>query len=183
MTKIGWDSDGVLYRFTKAYHSWMNLSHGMTLDVESEVDSWDWFLEWQSLDDFKNCMDDAVDAGYLFWQGELFDPDIPQYLATLKSAGHENHLVTHRFSGKQKCSKAATEHFYASHGIVFDSITYTRDKASVKTDVFIEDNLDNYDALEQAGIKAYLVNRPYNMRNDNRRRVESVKQFVDTLLS
>lgn len=179
---IGFDSDGVLYRFTKAYHSWMNLNNGMSLDLEVEAQTWDWFLDWQSVEQFKQAMDESVDAGYLFWQGELYEPEIPSFIADLQAKGHSVHLVTHRFSGKTKCAKAATEHFYDSVGIRFDSITYSRDKTVVDVDVFIEDNVANYDALDAAGVEVYLVNRPYNQENDSRRRVDSVKQFIELIL-
>lgn len=181
--RIGWDSDGVLYRFTKAYHSWMNENHGMSLDLEAEAQTWNWFEEFgQTVEDFKQCMTASVDAGHLFWQGELYEPQIAQNIADLKAAGHTNHLVTYRFSGKSACPRQATQHFYASNNIQFDSITYAKDKTSVPTDVFLEDNLDNYDALEAAGVTAYLVNRPYNLRNDNRRRVNSVDEFTKLIL-
>lgn len=180
--RIGWDSDGVLYRFTKAYHLWINATLGMSLDVESEAHTWDWFLEWQTVEDFMRCMDESVDAGHLFWTGELYEPEIPQLIKELSNAGHTNHLVTHRFSGKTACSKQATESFYRNQGIEFDSITYSKDKTVVPVDVFIEDNLNNYDALEAAGIKAYLINRPYNVQKDSRRRVSSIKEFVSKVL-
>lgn len=181
--KIGWDSDGVLYNFTKAYHTWMNVSRGMTIDVDSQPATWNWFLEWQTIEQFKICMDEAVDAGQLFWQGELYEPEIPAIIAQLKAEGHENHLITHRFSGVTSCSKLATAHFYAENGVKFDSITYSKDKTVVKVDVFIEDNLDNYDALEAAGVESWLINRPYNLRKDNRRRVNSVKEFAEMFLT
>lgn len=181
--KIGWDSDGVLYRLTKAYHLWMNQEHGMDLDPEMEAEDWDWFLNFgQTVEQFLETMDNAVDAGHLFWTGELYEPTIVQNIADLKAAGHTNHLVTHRFSGKVKCSRQATEHFYASVGIQFDSIQYSRDKSIAGTDIFIEDNLSNYDALEQAGILVYLINRPYNLENDARRRVNSVDEFTKLIL-
>ena len=182
--RIGWDSDGVLYRFTKAYHSWMNLNHGMSLDLEAEAQTWNWFTEWsQTVEEFKQAMDESVDAGHLFWQGELYEPETPQLLAQLKALGHSNHLVTYRFSGKTRCAKAATEYFYASQGIEFDSITYSKDKTVVDVDFFLEDNLANYDVLDAAGVKVYLVNRPYNQENDSRRRVDSVKEYVNEVLN
>lgn len=180
---IGWDSDGVLYKFTKAYHSWMNTNHGMSLDLNVEAQTWDWFLEWgQSVEEFKETMDESVDAGHLFWTGELYEPQIAQNIRDLKAAGHENHLVTYRFSGVSKCAKQATESFYAAQGIEFDSITYSKDKSVIKSDVFLEDNLVNYDALEAAGVTSYLINRPYNLLDDNRRRVNSVQEFTDMIL-
>lgn len=181
--RIGWDSDGVLYRFTKAYHLWMNTTHGMNLDPEHEPVLWDWFVEFgQTTEDFLSTMDAAVDAGHLFWTGELYEDTIPANIAALKAAGHTNHLVTHRFSGKTSCSQQATEHFYASKGIKFDSIQYSRDKTIAETDVFIEDNLANYDVLDAAGMIVYLINRPYNLQKDSRRRVNSVDEFTKLIL-
>lgn len=180
--KIGWDSDGVLYRFTKAYHTWMNEAYGFNLDLESEAQTWDWFREWQSVEDFVRCMDESVDAGYLFWQGELYEPEIPALIAELKVAGHENYLITNRFSGKTKCSQEATRYFYEQQGIEFDDIVFSKDKTVVKMDVFIEDHIKNYDSLDAAGVEVYLINRPYNQCDDSRRRVDSVKQFVSLIV-
>jgi len=181
--RIGWDSDGVLYRFTKAYHLWENSKYGLSLDPEEEAQTWDWFLGWgRTVEDFKENMHEAVDAGHLFWQGDLYEPQIAQNIADLKAAGHTNHLVTYRFSGRTKCSREATEHFYEFQGIYFDSIHYAKDKAVAQTDVFIEDNLANYDALEASGVTSYLINRPYNLLNDSRRRVNSVDEFTKLIL-
>jgi FMN phosphatase YigB (HAD superfamily) len=179
--KIGWDSDGVLYRFTKAYHTWMNEAYGFNFDVESEAQVWNWFHAWQSPEDFLRCMDEGVDAGYLFWQGELYEPEIPELILSLKQAGHENYLITHRFSGKAKCPQDATKHFYEEQGVKFDDIIFSKDKTVAKMDVFIEDNVDNYDSLDAAGVKVYLINRPYNQIDDSRRRVSSVKEFVSLI--
>lgn len=181
--RIGWDSDGVLYKFTKAYHLGMNTHYGMSLDTEVEAHTWNWFLDFgQSVADFKRCMDELVDAKQLFWEGELYEPQIGQNIADLRAAGHTNHLITYRFSGISQCSRAATEYFYGKMGIEFDSITYSKDKTVVPTDVFLEDSVDNYDALEATGTISFLVNRPYNQLNDARRRVNSVDEYTNLIL-
>ena len=180
--KIGFDVDGVLYRFTKAYHLWLNQSRGMSLDPEVEAQTWDWFLEWETVEEFLACLDEATDAGFLYWTGEICEPTIAQNLRDLKAAGHTIHVVTHRFSGKTSCVQEATRQWFSNQDLIYDTLEFSGDKTIAKTDVFLEDNLKNYDALDAAGIKSYLVNRPYNLENDSRRRVNSVNEFTNLIL-
>lgn len=180
--RIGFDVDGVIYRFTKAYHIWLNENRGMSLDVEVEAQTWDWFTEWESQDEFILNLHDAVDSGDIYWHGELYEPTIAQNLRDLRAAGHSIHIVTARTFGIEKCSKEATKHWFSNHGLVYDTLTIARDKACVPTDLFLEDHLRNYDVLEKAGVASYLVNRPYNLYNDNRRRVNTVDEFTKLIL-
>jgi FMN phosphatase YigB (HAD superfamily) len=180
--RIGFDADNVIYKFTKSYHLWMNYSKGMSLDPEVEAQTWDWFEDWQTVDEFLKCMDEAVDAKHLFWTGDIYEPGIAQNLHDLRAAGHTIHVVTHRFSGKTACVQEATRHWFESKGLIYDTLDFSGDKTSVKTDVFIEDNLKNYDALDAVGVKSYLINRPYNLQNDYRRRVNTVNEFTNMIL-
>lgn len=181
--RIGFDVDGVIYRFTKAYHLWMNQTHGMSLDPEVEAHSWNWYEDWENAAQFRQNLHDSVDARQIYWQGELYEPTIAQNLADLRAAGHTIHVVTARFYGVSECSHKATRHFFAENGLVYDTLDFSRVKESVKTDVFLEDNLNNYDALEAAGVTSYLVNRPYNaVKDDSRRRVDSVNAFTQLIL-
>jgi 5'(3')-deoxyribonucleotidase len=178
---VGFDLDGVLYRFTKAYHLWMNQS-GMSLDPDVEAHSWSWFEDWQTREEFLEEMDKSVDAGHLFWSGELYEPQIKQNIRDLKAAGYKVIAITNRFSGKTRCSKQATAFWTAENELEFHQIVYAADKTVVPTDYFIEDNIKNYDALDAAGTLVYLVNRPYNAENDSRRRVNSVDDFTRIIL-
>lgn len=181
--RVGFDVDGVIYRMTKAYHLWLNKNRGMSLDPEVEAQTWDWFLDWESVDEFQMNLHEAVDSGELYWEGDLYEPTIAQNLHDLRAAGHEIHVVTARLFGIQRCPAEATRHFFDVNGLVYDSITVHRDKTVVKTDLFIEDNLHNYYALEQAGTVSYLVNRPYNQtENPYLRRVDSVDEFTKLIL-
>ena len=86
------------------------------------------------------------------------------------------------------CSSAKiltnTREWLAKHDVPFDALFFDRDKTSVRTDVFIEDNLENYAALEGAGTFATLVAQPWNV-DDPRdlNRVSSVTEFVDMILA
>jgi hypothetical protein len=180
--RIGFDVDGVIYRFTKAYHLWLNAHKGMSLDPEVEAHSWDWFTQWESRDEFSMNLHDGVDAGELYWVGELYEPTIRQNLIDLRAAGHTVHVVTARVYGIQKCALQATQHFFSTFDLPYDTMQIDTDKACIPTDVFLEDSLRNYHDLEAAGITSYLVNRTYNLIDDDRRRVESVDEFTKLIL-
>lgn len=180
--RIGFDVDGVIYRFTKAYHLWLNQSKGMSLDPEVEAHTWDWFKDWETIEEFRQNLHDGVDSGQMYWQGELYEPQIRQNLLDLRAAGHTIHVVTARLFGVEKCPLEATQHFFATHGLVYDEMIVSKNKACVPTDLFLEDNLRNYEALEGSGTVPYLVNRPYNLEKDTRRRVDSVDEFTNLIL-
>lgn len=180
--RIGFDVDGVLYRLTKAYHLWVNQKLDMDLDPEKEAETYNWFEAWETREEFLTNLHESVDAGHMFWTGDLYEPQIADNLRSLRAQGHTIHIVTARFSGVSKCSQDATRHFFKENGLIYDSMTFSWEKSVVDTDLFIEDNLGNYDDLETAGITSYLINRPYNLLDDDRRRVNSVDEFTKLIL-
>lgn len=180
--RIGLDIDGVFYRFTKAYHLWLNQTKGMSLSLDDEAQTWDWFLKWETAQEFAQNLHESVDAGHMYWLGESYEPQLAHNLRELRSAGHSIHFVTARTFGRSACPEAATQHWLAVNDYIYDTLTVSKDKLAVKTDLFLEDNLANYDALEAAGVTSYLVNRPYNLQNDQRRRVDTVDEFTGLIL-
>lgn len=181
--RIGIDLDGVVYNFTRAFTQHVgqckpNLQSG---DPYVEAPTWDWFTNWpMSRDEFILEMECAVNRRELFWEGDLYESGIPTYIKRLRRAGHTVHVVTHRFSGR---ASDATWYWLHSKGIWFDSIDFARDKTSVPTDVFIEDNIDNYNALEAKGVKAFLVTRTYNEQHEVKNRVASFGEFTERILN
>lgn len=180
--RIGLDIDGVFYNFTKAYHLWLNQTKGMSLSLDDEAQTWDWFLDWETSEEFVQNLHDSVDSGHMYWVGELYESTMSQNLKDLRSAGHTIHFVTARTFGKTACPEAATRHWLNSSDLVYDTLTISKDKTIVATDVFLEDNLKNYDLLDAAGVRSYLINRPYNLQKDDRRRVSSVDEFTKLIL-
>jgi uncharacterized HAD superfamily protein len=65
----------------------------------------------------------------------------------------------------------------------YDELHFTADKTSANCDFFIEDKLENYDALILAGVKAYLLNRPWNQvpGGDGRNRINDISEYVDAV--
>jgi len=180
--RIGLDIDGVFYNFTKAYHQWLNHTKGMSLSLDDEAQTWNWFLEWETVEDFIENLHESVDAEHMYWTGEAYEPNLAQNLLDLRNAGHSLHFVTARTFGRKRCPEEATRSWLRNNHLIFDTLTVSKDKTSVQTDVFLEDNLKNYDLLDAAGVTSYLVNRPYNLENDSRRRVNSVDEFTKLIL-
>lgn len=182
MAVVGLDLDGVVYHFTKTFTEWMNSRTDIKLfDPNIEAQVWDWFTpQWNmSRDEFVIQMEMAVHAKKLFWNAELYEADIPEQVRRLRKAGHKIEVVTHRFTPG---SSDATWDCLLRDRIYPCGVTFSKDKTSVKTDYFLEDNVANYDALINAGVDAFLINRPYNQQFDQRARIDSFKEFVDWVL-
>lgn len=188
MTKfldVGFDMDGVVYNFAKAYHIFLRDAKGrLDIDCDQEAECWDWFSKFGvTREEFMVHLDEAVDSGYMYWSGELYEYDVAANIRKLRNLGHKVHIVTHRYSGKKSSSEEATKYYLDTHEIEYDSLTFAEDKTSVKCDYFVEDNVKNYDALDAVGTKVYLVDRIYNRAETcGRRRVENVASFVDAVL-
>lgn len=183
MIKVGFDSDGVIYNYVLAFHSYLRDFCGMSdLDVELKADQWNWFEKHLGIttEQYKEFHERGVQAGEIFWKGVLLDPGIPDQMQRLLDAGHEVNIVTYRLGEK---AEEGTFFFLAENKIPFTQVIFSKDKTVIHNDFFLEDNLDNYDSLDAAGVEVYLLDCPYNhVENDNRRRVSSVKEYVDIIL-
>lgn len=186
MAVVGVDLDGVVFKFTKAFvqHVAKCKPHFNSGDPELEAPSWDWFIKWpMTREEFLAEMTCAVDSMELFWTAELYEDDIAWQVQRLQEAGHFVHIVTHRFSGSApNSSEAATIWALSRNGVRYDDITFAKDKTSVPTDYFLEDNTENYLALRDAGVEAFLIDRPYNRDIDGAYRIYSFREFVDIIL-
>lgn len=184
MAVIGLDLDGVVYKFTKSFATHVakckpELAEAIG-DLNIEAPSWDWFIEWPlTRDEFVLEMEHAVALKELFWNAELYEANIPAQVKRLKDAGHTIEVVTHRFTPG---ASDATWSCLLRDQLWDCGVTFTKDKTQVKTNYFLEDNVDNYIALQKAGTLAFLINRPYNLSQPDAWRVDTFKQFVDTVL-
>lgn len=132
---------------------------------------------------------DAINRATI--SGVLYDtepyPDALDAMRRIALAGHYVHIVTARgtFPNNplndhiQKITWAQIE----KHAFGVTSVTFTRDKTSVPCDFFIDDNANNYEALCQAGVEAYLLTRPWNENHHAYRRVSTPGEFADIILN
>lgn len=146
---------------------------------------WNFFEFWgMTREEFDRHCDDAVDAGFVFGDHEgLTRPNFFESLLLTKELGHENIIVTHRYQGSPGKAEENTRKWLEPYKYLIDELHFSGDKTSVPTDTFVEDNLKNYDALVEKGVKAFLINRPWNYveGGDARNRIDDVQEYAQAI--
>lgn len=175
--RIGWDLDGIGYRFKEANCEFEVARGNLHRSLENSSPEWHYYTKWGDLTtpQWLITYAEGVDAGYILWKGEPY-PDFVDVARKFKEDGHTNVVITDRSIGKDP--QGATKHWLASIEFPYDEIYFSPDKTIVPTDVFIEDKRENADALNAAGTRCYLFNRSWNAPfDDGRLRVDSLWQF------
>lgn len=176
---LGIDLDEVCYPFVTAVRDWLLRAGHDPGALSAAPETWGvpvsaWGLTEEA---FIEHFCTAVRAGYLFRDGDPY-PGAVAGVRELREDGHRIHLVTaRRWAAVDAEIVAATEAWLADHDLPYDTLTFSEDKASVPTDVFLDDAVHNYDALERAGRHPVLYDQPYN-RDHPGRRVRSWEEFV-----
>lgn len=179
--RIGIDLDGVCYDFSASVREYLvNYAASHRLEATPPATRWEFYEDWGlDFDGFVATCHDGVDAGIVFSHGEPY-PNTAEAFARIKAAGHTIHVVTDRSFGSNGASEAATRTWLDCHGLPFDSLTFSADKTVVRLDAMIDDKLANYDALEAAGVDAYLLSRPWNLHDPKpRQRVLDLLHFAE----
>lgn len=164
---IGLDIDHVLYPFPTVFARWTERSKGLqpgTLDDHALT--WKWYgPQWgMSSDEWLDHFTAGVLAGVIFAQGDP-TPGSVAAVRRLHLAGHRLHYVTNRAVDgvSEEHAWQVTHRWLHEHGFVVDSLTISEDKASVDTDVFLDDAPHNIEALLDAGHRYPLLwDRPHN---------------------
>lgn len=183
--RVGLDLDGCLYDFgnsVRRYLDSVGREYGFK-DGADEPHHWDFYEYWgMDREEFTQICHDGVDAGFIF-----SGPARPHAAGTahsIKGMGHEIIIITDRqFGSTPRASHEATANWLAKHNIEYDELWFSADKTIAHTDMFVEDKISNYDALDAAGVEVYLINRPWNLEKDNRRRIDDIADYGDIVLS
>jgi uncharacterized HAD superfamily protein len=180
--KVGFDIDGVMYDFAESLRQYMRyFGYDKKYKMcEGEVSEWYFYRHWGMTDsEFVNHCHKGVDAGFVFSHGGARD-NSPDAVRFVKDLGHSVHIITDRsFGSTPERSHFATKQWLYLNDIPYDTLDFSADKTCRETDMFIEDKLENYDALVAAGVDCYLVNRPWNMvPGDNRKRIKSIQEYA-----
>ncbi len=179
--RVGIDLDGVLYNFQDSFVRFLEEAGlDQKYNVKKKYDTWNFFEAWgMTPAEFVEICHEGVEAGIIFAGPSR--KRAGSAIRRIKKAGHTIHIITDRPFGKKITSQETTLKWLDDHEIPYDSITFSADKTIVPTDYFVEDKLENYDALDAAGTKVYLINRPWNKRDDDRRRINSITDFANLL--
>ena len=181
------DIDGVVYNFVESLAIVAPELTGRPAHHFPPATHWNFFSEqWgMTLDEFKDLVDVATANHGLFAEGPHYAGSLEGW-ARLRELGVFIHVATHLGNEQARCARLI---WLAAHGLVFDAVTFTADKAVAAAPyvgqgrrVFaIEDNVDNYEALLAVGADAYLMSQEYNAEALQVRRVSSLADFAEVI--
>ena len=183
--RVGADSDGCIDTFGDGVHETLKawgLGH-LWKSGPTKHAIWNFYEEWGwTFTQFKALVDWGVDHGYVF-SGHWREGAI-EALGRIAALGHEIIIITDRSWGSDPVnSQRNTIEAFQRAGIEYDELHFTSDKTSVEVDVMVEDRIDNYDALVDAGTPTWLINRPWNKveGHDMRNRINSMTEYADVI--
>ncbi|QOR72333.1 hypothetical protein IM660_08950 [Ruania alkalisoli] len=181
---VGVDIDDVLYDWSGRAHQ-LSVQAGLAGQVQT-ITSWTPHREYGcTAEQWWEVIEGGIHDGSLFGAPPI-DGAIAA-LQQLRTAGHQIHLVTARGSGGFSPYAATVQQqtvdWAARHGIPHDDLTFTADKARVRTDYFVDDSADNVVAIRQTGSRVYVMDRPWNSHLDHPHRVHHITEFAAAVLS
>ena len=184
--RVGFDLDGVLYDFGDSVVRYLE-SIGRSYTHKDEADephSWDFYEHWgMDRNEFTQHCHDGADAGFIFCGGTR--PGAVEAVWKVKDMGHEIIVITDRqFGTTPSVSHKNTINWWNDNGFPpYDELHFSADKTSAPTDIFVEDKLENYVALHQAGTMCWLITRPWNMHDPDRVmwRLDDISQYPDVV--
>jgi hypothetical protein len=175
--RIGWDLDGVNYGFIEGCND-IRRSQG---EPEFTPGVWYFYREVGMTDeDWVAWCHKAADDGLLFNHPPL--PGAVDAFRRVKRLGHTNVVITDRAFGRTpQVSQKITTGWLNTERFEYDELYFDKDKTKYDVDMMVEDKLENYDALIDAGVDAYLIDRPWNQitGGDARKRISDVSEFAD----
>ncbi len=112
-----------------------------------------------------------------------------EFLQALRNAGYTVVLLTARPYNKYKRMFADTIYWLNQNGLPFDGIIFDEDKEAYllrnygaeNVCFFVDDHQNNANLISDAGVKCYLLNRPYNTQaqlKENVHRVDDLKEVL-----
>lgn len=180
---VGLDLDGCFYDFAAAYFSAclrMGRITGAARTRFKAAERWEFYEDYDhDLSAFLENCSDAADRG-LLWSGPVERAGRAAWNA-LFMEGHLLHVKTDRSFGSHPVASEVGTYMWLGHnGLGHASVTFGVDKTQgPPVDIFLDDKLANYDALDAAGVQVWLMDRPWNQDpGDTRRRVYTHDEFV-----
>lgn len=185
---VGVDIDGVLADYPRSYIEFMNQELGANFSCEN-VTNYDIGAH------FGIPRNQAIQLKDKYRQTgqKRFIPVIEgarEFLQTLKDAGFTVVLLTARPYDEYKRMYADTVLWLKDNELPFDSLIFNEDKEAYllkhfgteNVKFFVDDASGNANLISDAGVKCYLINRPYNAGhniNQNVIRTDNLEEVLN----
>lgn len=181
--RVGIDIDGVVYDFAASLREYLYQHHGWDEGSCTPPTRWEFYEDWGlDLPSFIQMCSDGVAAGFVFTHGSPY-PGTHDAWHRIRADGHTIHVITDRNIGHHGASEKATRAWLDLHDLPFDSLTFTADKTVVKVDTMVDDKLANYLAMRDAGVRTWLLDRPWNQDHlEHHQRVASLSEYATEVL-
>lgn len=144
---------------------------------------WNWYNDYGWSDQqFVEFCNEAADDGCLF-TGHV-RPGYKESINRVANLGHEIIIITDRtFGSTPQVSERLTVDWLLNEGIWYDELIFSADKTVGDCDTFIDDKIENYDALAAAGTNAFLLNQAWNRIDgpDYRKRLDTVIEYAELI--
>lgn len=176
---VMWDHDGVISDWVGNFYPWLCAKEGWE---QSTWEIWHHYRNHGMQDEHfvARLKEYATEGG--FGDQKIYD-GVATTVSLLKRAGYTQHVVTDR----PAAAEADTAWWMDTYLPDIDTLTFGRDKTVFKefSDgpyYAIDDRVENVQALIDADIEAYLMDRPWN-RDSSLPRVGNVYEFLAILVS
>ena len=181
ITDVGVDLDGVIYPFVETY-STIHLDYN-NIPALPKATKWNFFEDWgMTGKEFVASMEKYIDNNRLFSRGEP-EPKTNIGWSILRKAGVKIHVVTSR----PRSAWAQTVEWLDEWNLHPDTLHFTDNKTAFSsnpaTTASIDDLHEHFTAMRMQGMRAYLMNRPWNSEIKELARVDSFYEFANIVYS
>lgn len=177
--RIGVDIDDVLFDWYGRAHAACD-SAGITGGVEPST--WSPHEEYGcTLQAWLDVLTAVTLDGSLYGGEPL--PGAMDALHALREAGHSIHLVTARgFLSHGDLIKQQTIAWISDYAVPHDTLTFSKDKTIIRTDVFADDSERNIKALTDAGVPCCMIRAAHNQHFKHPWSVSTFADFAYSLV-
>lgn len=175
---IGLDIDDVIYPWFEAAEE---VCEAAGLRNGKKATSWAMHDDYGcSKEDWVRAIETAAIWGDLYSRAPI--PGAVDALKELVEMGHWIHIVTARgfFKNGDIIRRKTVEWLY-DWDIPHVGLTFTRDKAIVDANVYLDDGQHNVERLHSLGRDVFLMDAPHNQNFEFEKRVHSMAEFVEAL--
>ncbi|MBC7593301.1 MAG: hypothetical protein H7288_05085 [Kineosporiaceae bacterium] len=185
----------VIHDIDDVWHPWCDLAHEASIiaglcEVGTPCpNTWEPYETYGcSPQDWFSALDLATRTGFLH-QSEPRAADLEAF-DDLTDAGVEHHFVTARgFMDNADLIREITASWLDTHfDGKYETLTFSKQKGDVAKRISathaIDDNLGNVEDLERAGVRTFLMDKPWNHERTPAgvTRVKSIREFADRIL-